>query len=225
MFNRFYRVFMLATVAFTSLCAHAVEVSNSIDIEIDRTNPYTMVAAVSQKTFARFKQDKQLIADNPDHLKVIVTEELMPYVDYKYASYKVLGQYLRDTSKDERTRFVEAFRGYLISTYAQAFTEYTDQTVKFSPAEDFADEKMVRVNVRIIEKGRPEIKLQFRARRLKDNTWKAFDLVAEGVSLLSSKQSEITNLVRQKGIEPVIEMLIERTATHIDLNANEQANE
>jgi len=148
----------------------------------------------------------------------------MPYVDYKYASYKVLGQYLRDTTKDERTRFVEAFRGYLISTYAQAFTEYTDQTVKFSPAEDFADEKMIRVNVRIIEKGRPEIKLQFRARRLKDDTWKAFDLVAEGVSLLSSKQSEITNLVRQKGIEPVIEMLIERTATHIDLNANEQAN-
>ncbi|MFT5790516.1 MAG: phospholipid transport system substrate-binding protein, partial [Shewanella sp.] len=90
--------------------------------------------------------------------------------------------------------------------------------------EDFANEKMVNVNVRVIEKGRPEIKLQFRARRLKDNTWKAFDLVAEGVSLLSSKQSEISNLVRQKGIEPVIEMLIERTATHIDLNANEQAN-
>ncbi|QQX79585.1 ABC transporter substrate-binding protein [Shewanella sp. KX20019] len=224
MFNRFYRVFMLATVALISFSAHAVDASNSTDIEIDRTNPYTMVEAVSQKTFARFKQDKQLIKDNPDHLKVIVTEELMPYVDYKYASYKVLGQYLRDTSKDERTRFVDAFRGYLISTYAQAFTEYTDQTVQFSPEENFSDEKMVRVNVRIIEKGRPEIKLQFRARRLKDDTWKAFDLVAEGVSLLSSKQSEITNLVRQKGIEPVIEMLIERTATHIDLNANEQAN-
>ena len=48
--------------------------------------------------------------------------------------------------------------------------------------------------------------------------------MAEGVSLLSSKKSEITNLVRQKGIEPVIEMLIERTATHIDLSTSEQAN-
>ncbi|WP_428848220.1 MlaC/ttg2D family ABC transporter substrate-binding protein [Shewanella gelidimarina] len=224
MLNKFCRGLMLVTVAFMSLSVQAADVENSPHVEIDKTNPYTMVEAVSKKTFARFNLDRQLIADNPEHLKVIVTEELMPYIDYKYASYKVLGQYLRDTTKDERTRFVEAFRGYLISTYAQAFTEYTDQTVKFNPAKDFSGEKMVNVNVRIIEKGRPEIKLQFRARRLKDDTWKAFDLVAEGVSLLSSKQSEVTNLVRQKGIEAVIEMLIERTATHIDLTPSEQAN-
>lgn len=224
MFNKFFRGLVLVSTVVLSFIAQAADNDNAADIEIDRTNPYALVEAVSQKTFARFNQDKQLIADNPDHLKVIVTEELMPYIDYKYASYKVLGQYLRDTTKDERARFVDAFRGYLISTYAQAFTEYTDQTVEFSPARDFAGEKMVNVNVRIIDKGRPDISLQFKARRLKDGTWKAFDLVAEGVSLLSSKKSEITNLVRQKGIESVIEMLIERTETHIDLSANEQAN-
>lgn len=224
MFNKFFRGLVLVSTVVLSFIAQAADNDNAADIEIDRTNPYALVEAVSQKTFARFNQDKQLIADNPDHLKVIVTEELMPYIDYKYASYKVLGQYLRDTTKDERARFVDAFRGYLISTYAQAFTEYTDQTVEFSPARDFAGEKMVNVNVRIIDKGRPDISLQFKARRLKDGTWKAFDLVAEGVSLLSSKKSEITNLVRQKGIESVIEMLIERTETHIDLSASEQAN-
>lgn len=223
MFNNFFRGLVLASAVVLGFTAHAAD-DSAVDIEIDTTNPYTLVEAVSQKTFARFNQDKQLIVDNPDHLKVIVTEELMPYIDYKYASYKVLGQYLRDTTKDERARFVEAFRGYLISTYAQAFTEYTDQTVEFSPAKDFTGEKMVNVNVRIIDKGRPDISLQFKARRLKDDTWKAFDLVAEGVSLLSSKKSEITNLVRQKGIEPVIEMLIERTETHIDLSVIEQAN-
>lgn len=224
MFNKFFSGLVLASTLVLSFVAQAADNDNKADIEIDKTNPYALVEAVSQKTFARFNQDKQLIADNPDHLKVIVTEELMPYIDYKYASYKVLGQYLRDTTKDERARFVEAFRGYLISTYAQAFTEYTDQTVEFSPAKDFTGEKMVNVNVRIIDKGRPDISLQFKARRLKDDSWKAFDLVAEGVSLLSSKKSEITNLVRQKGIEPVIEMLIERTATHIDLSTSEQAN-
>ena len=134
MFSNFYRGIMFAVAACLSLSIQAAD--SLADIEIDSTNPYTLVEAVSQKTFARFNKDKQLIADNPDHLKVIVSEELMPYVDYKYASYKVLGQYLRDTTKDERQRFVDAFRGYLISTYAQAFTEYTDQTVEFSPARD-----------------------------------------------------------------------------------------
>ncbi|MCL1128732.1 ABC transporter substrate-binding protein [Shewanella sairae] len=207
-------------MALLSIGAQAAE--TAADAKVDQSNPFTLVEQVANKTFARFHQDEKLIAADPDHLKVIVTEELMPYIDYKYASYKVLGQYLRDTTKDQRNRFVEAFRGYLIATYAQAFTEYTDQTVEYAKPEDFAGEKFVNVNVQIVEQGRPAIKLQFKARRLKDGTWKAFDLIAEGVSLLSSKQSEITNLVRQQGIEPVIQMLNERTQKHIELQSKEK---
>ena len=216
MFKGLYRQAVLAMIALLSIGAQAAEV------EIDQSNPYTLVEQVANKTFARFEQDKQLIADNPDHLKVIVAEELMPYIDYKYASYKVLGQYLRDTSKDQRNRFVEAFKGYLISTYAQAFTEYTDQKVEYGKAQDFSGEKFANVYVQVVEQGRPPIKLQFKARRLKDGSWKAFDLVAEGVSLLSSKQSEITNLVRQQGIDSVIDMLNERTEKHIDVQATKK---
>lgn len=174
-------------------------------------DPYAMVKSVANKTFDRFHKDKALIDADADHLKVIVREELMPYIDYKYASYKVLGQYLKESTEDQRNRFVDAFEGYLVSTYAQAFTEYTNQKVEFSPGSDFSNEKIVDVNVQIIEAGRPPIKLLFKVRRLKDDSWKAFDLVAEGVSLLSSKQSEISNLIRQQGIDSVIKMLEERT--------------
>ncbi len=189
------------------------------DVVVDTTDPYAMVKAVANKTFDRFHKDKALIDANSDHLKVIVREELMPYVDYKYASYNVLGQYLKDSTEDQRNRFVNAFECYLISTYAQAFTEYTNQKVEFSPGIDFSKEKMVDVNVQIIEAGRPPIKLLFKARRLKDDSWKAFDLVAEGVSLLSSKQSEISNLIRQQGIDPVIKMLEDRTKEKVVMKA------
>ncbi|WP_413490428.1 phospholipid-binding protein MlaC [Shewanella baltica] len=189
------------------------------DVVVDTKDPYAMVKAVANKTFDRFHKDKALIDADSDYLKVIVREELMPYIDYKYASYKVLGQYLKDSTEDQRNRFVDAFEGYLVSTYAQAFTEYTNQKVEFSPGVDFSKEKMVDVNVQIIEAGRPPIKLLFKARRLKDDSWKAFDLVAEGVSLLSSKQSEISNLIRQQGIDPVIKMLEDRTKEKVTIKA------
>lgn len=198
--------FILPLVALLTLGG-----ATAADATIDTNDPYAMVKAVANKTFDRFHQDKALIDADTDYLKVIVREELMPYVDYKYASYKVMGQYLRDTTEDQRARFVDAFEGYLVATYAQAFTEYTNQKIEFSPAIDFADEKIVDVNVQIIEAGRPPIKLQFKARRLKDDSWKAFDLVAEGVSLLASKQAEVTNLIRQQGIESVISLLNEKT--------------
>ncbi|MBT1443898.1 ABC transporter substrate-binding protein [Shewanella sp. JM162201] len=190
---------------------------------VDSKNPYEMIQAVADKTFNRFHADKAKIDADPNHLKVIVREELMPYIDFKYASYKVLGQYLKETSEAERDRFVTAFEGYLVATYAQAFTEYTNQTVEYAPAANFSDEKIVDVNVRIIEAGRPPIKLLFKARRLKDDSWKAFDLVAEGVSLLQSKQSEITTLIRQKGIDNVITMLNEKAAASVAKEAKAAA--
>ena len=189
--------------------------AHSEDSAVNTMNPYDMVEAVANNTFARFHQDIDIIKTNPDHLKLIVSDELMPYIDYKYASYKVMGIHLKATTKDQRERFVKAFQGYLVSTYAQAFTEYTEQHVRFAPGKDFSGEKMVDVNVDLIEPGRPAIKLMFKVRRLKDGSWKAFDLVAEGVSLLASKSSEISNLIRTKGIDSVILELEQRNKGHI----------
>jgi phospholipid transport system substrate-binding protein len=191
--------------------------------EVNTKDPYLLIEQAANITFARFRADKALIDADLNHLKVIVKEELMPYVDYKYAAYKVMGQYLRDTSVEQRERFVDAFEGYLVATYAQAFTQYTDQKVVYDTGTDFSKEKMVDVNVQILEDGRPPIKILFKVRRLKDDSWKAFDLVAEGISLLASKQSEISNLIRKDGIDAVIVLLNEKTKEKIDRKAGADA--
>ena len=207
----------LLKVVFSTMVLLTSVAASSEEILVNTKDPYAMVESVANKTFARFHQDVATIKANPDHLKVIVSDELMPYIDYKYASYKVMGPYLRQSTPEQRERFAEAFKTYLIATYAQAFTEYTDQEIEFAPAKRFDNEKMVDVNVQVIEQGRPPIKLIFKVRRLKDDTWKAFDLVAEGVSLLASKSAEISNLIRQNGIDAVIKELETHTENHISL--------
>ncbi|WP_299490138.1 ABC transporter substrate-binding protein [uncultured Shewanella sp.] len=202
----------------------ASKTTDASSIVIDTKNPYSMIEGAANKTFASFNQDQAKIKADPNYLKVIIQDDLMPYIDSKYASYKVMGQYLRDSTKEQRNNFVKAFTGYLVTTYAQAFTEYTNQKIQFSPAEDFANERIVSVDVQVIEQGRPPIKLIFKVRRLKDNTWKAFDMVAEGVSLLSTKQSEIGNLIRQQGIDKVIATLNEKAQQPISSNSSEKNN-
>ena len=52
------------------------------------------------------------------------------------------------------------------------------------------------------------IDISFRVRKNKKTLeWKAYDMVAEGVSLLDSKQAELSGLIRQKGLPYVTEML------------------
>ncbi|MBY5993092.1 phospholipid-binding protein MlaC [Ferrimonas balearica] len=182
----------------------------------DLSDPYQVVQVVAERTFERFAADKPLIQENLDHLKVIVEEELMPYVDHKYAAYKVMGPALKKTTPEQRERFTEEFRRYMIATFAQAFTEYRDQTVEFAPPRPFEGKNIVTVGVTVVEPGRPPISVQFKARRnKKTGEWRAFDLVAEGISLLASKEKEIGGLIRRNGIDAVTDMLAEKNAARL----------
>ncbi len=184
----------------------------SVAKEVDKTDSYEMMKLVSQNLFERLKTEKEALRENPEQLKVVVEEELMPYIDHRYSALKVLGSHLKKEKNKQNVRdFVEAFRAYLVTSYAQVLTLYTDQAVKFEPKQKVADNKRITsVKVDVIDAPRPDIKLEFKLRKnKKSGEWLAFDLVAEGVSLLSSKQSEWSSKLRTEGIPAVSQELIQ----------------
>jgi phospholipid transport system substrate-binding protein len=184
---------------------------------IDKKNPYTMIEKVANITFKRFADEQTDIRKSPNILKDIVREELMPYIDYKYSAFKVIGaKNFKNTTNKERMAFIPVFRDYLITSYAQVFTLYNNQKVVFEPAKKLGKEKIVAVKTAVLEPGRPDINISFRVRKnKKTNDWKAYDMVAEGVSLLDSKQAELASIIRQKGLTHVTEMLIEKSSKNI----------
>ena len=99
---------------------------------VDQSNPYQMVQGAAEQTFKRFAREQQAIQDNPNLLKDIVREELMPYINYKYSAFKVIGKHLRKTTDAERRAFVPVFREYLVSSYAQVFTFLTYWHILFT---------------------------------------------------------------------------------------------
>ena len=184
--------------------------------EVDQSNPYLMVQGAADQTFKRFAREQQAIQENPNLLKNIVREELMPYVNYKYSAFKVIGKHLRKTTDAERRAFVPVFREYLVSSYAQVFTLYDNQAVEFAPERSFAGKKIVAVNTRIIMVGRDNIDVAFKVRlNKKTKQWQAFDMVAEGISLLDSKQAELGSIIRQKGLPYVTELLKSKSTRDI----------
>ena len=184
-------------------------------------NPYLLLEKVANKTFGRIGNERELIRQDLDHLREIIRVEMMPYVDWVYASKRVLGRSLQDTTAAQRQEFYSVFRDYLIATYGRAFTAYdeTKHTVEFGNAARFdGNSRMVEVNTRVVEAGtgRPPIRMDFKMRYDKDEKlWKAYDLVVEGVSLLNSKQAEVAQVVRQRGIDGTIELLREKAAEPI----------
>ncbi|MFD2165025.1 phospholipid-binding protein MlaC [Thalassotalea euphylliae] len=202
----------------------AFALSFSAFAEVDKTNPYDMIQEVADITFKRFANEQQSIRSNPNLLKDIVREELMPYIDYRYAAFKVVGVNLKRTTEDERKAFVPVFRDYLITSYAQVFTLYDNQKVEFAPAKNIDNERIVVVDTQVLESGRPPIDISFKVRHnRKTNEWKAFDMIAEGVSLLDSKQAELSSIIRQKGLQHVTDMLKEKASRDVVFKGEERS--
>jgi len=188
----------------------------NVDENVNEKNPYLMIKSVASKTFKRFADEHKEIQANPNRLKNIVREELMPYINYKYSAFKVIGTHLKKTTAQERKNFVPVFREYLVTSYAQVFTLYDNQSVEFLPEKNFSDKKIIAVKTRVIMQGRDDIDVSFKVRKnSKTNEWKAFDMVAEGVSLVDSKKAELSGIIRQEGLPYVTELLKKKSERDI----------
>jgi phospholipid transport system substrate-binding protein len=148
----------------------------------------------------------------------------MPYVNEKYAALKLLGPNLKGAKREDVMTFIGAFRSYLVASYAQVLTQYSDQTIQFAPEPKLDPKKSITsVKVDIIDSPRPNIKLEFKLRKdKKSGEWQAFDMIAEGISLLSSKQSEWSGKLRQEGILAVAAELDELARQPIRFEASSQ---
>ena len=100
---------------------------------------------------------------------------------------------------------------------------YDGQEVEFQPAREVTDERTVTVRAVVKEPGRPDINLSFKLRKIrKTDDWKAYDMVAEGISLLSSKQSEFQSILRNDGIQKVIDLMNNTINRPININVQKK---
>ena len=177
------------------------------------TDPFKMMEVVADKTFQRIARDQELIAQDKEYLRLIVNEELVPYIDSRYAALTVIGRSVnvRELPREEFDNFVVAFQDYMVASYAGALTYYRDQKVIIQPARPPEDQSIMTIKTRVIDPGKPDITIDFKLRRNRGSEyWLVYDMVAEGISLLDSKRAELSNLIRQQGVARVTELLLEK---------------
>jgi len=207
----FKRLMMVAMLVIAPLAA-----ANAAD----QTNPYKLMNEAAAKTFTRLKNEQPKIKQNPDYLRDIVRQELLPYVQIKYAGALVLGRYYREATPAQREAYFNAFGDYLAQAYGQALALYHGQTYQIQPEQPLGDAKIIAIRVTIIDpNGRPPVRLDFQWRKnSQSGNWQAYDMVAEGVSMITTKQNEWSDLLRTKGIDGLTAQLKTYAAQPITLD-------
>ena len=210
--NQFKKWFAVLAFAMTALFVTRTAMAE--------TSPYVLMQQASDKLFADIKNSQAKIKQNPNYLRTIVRNDLLPYVQVNYAGSLVLGSHFKSTTPEQREKFFKAFGDFIEQAYAQVLTAYSNQNIQIEPAKEVGDKNLVSIRVNIIQNGgAAPIKLDFKWRKnSKTGEWQAYDMVAEGVSMVVTKQNEWSGILRQQGIDALTAQIQKSAAQPVTLN-------
>ena len=124
--------------------------------------------------------------------------------DFTELSKRSLGQNWDKLNPDQQKEFIKLFKSLLEETYADKITSYTDEKVVFKK-EVSLSEKTVEVQTTIVTKT-SEVPIHYRLIE-KNGNWKVYDVVIEGVSLVSNYRTQFREILANKTPEALLEIL------------------
>ena len=184
------------------------------------TSPYVLMQQTADKLFSDIKANQGKIKSTPEYLRTIVRNDLMPHVHVKYAGQLVLGKSLSSASEAQREKFFDAFGQFIEQSYAQVLTQYSDQKVEIESEKPTDGKSIVTIRVNVISANNtPPIKLDFKWRKnSRTGEWQAYDMAAENVSMVATKQNEWSSILRQQGIDTLTAQVAQSAKQPITLS-------
>lgn len=137
-------------------------------------------------------------------------------VDIAWVGRFVMGRFWREASEPQRKRYLKAYEQFIITHYAARFTEYTsgDYTI-VGVRDDTEDSVIVSMEIATGTAGDPPVLIDYRVREDKGG-YKVFDIIIEGVSMITTQRSEFASILGAQGVDGLISQLENRSITISD---------
>src|SRR5207237_837392 len=150
--------------------------------------------------------DREIRAGNRSNLVSLIDAKVLPHFNFHAMTALALGQGWNKANAEQKKRLTEEFRTLLVRTYASALAAYSEQKFDFRPLRARPSDTDVTVQVRVLQPGAQPVPIDYSMERTATG-WKVYDVMVGGVSLVANYRTEFNNVVRESGIDGLIQNL------------------
>ena len=171
--------------------------------------PDQLVKRVADDVLATIKADPKLQSGDQERVREVIETKLLPHLDFKRMTSLAMGRNWRSATPEQQDRLINEFRTLLVRTYSGAMTQYRNETIDTKPVRiaPTDTDTMVRTTVNR-QQGAP-VSIDY-AMAKEGNTWKVYDVVVGGVSLVTNYRDEFNNVVQASGVDGLIKQLADK---------------
>ena len=178
-------------------------------------SPDEIIRKTADDVISALKSDEGIRNGNKQNLYQLVEEKILPSFDFERISRLVLGKAWRKATDLQKEQFKSEFRSLLLRTYSIALSKYKDQGIEIKPIRMKATDEIVIVKTEIVQDGAQPIKVNYALAKDGDS-WLVFDIVIEGVSLVTNYRSQFSSEIRKGGMDSLNKKLAKKNKSNKD---------
>jgi len=181
--------------------------SSGLNAEVQGDDPVSLVSSTTNRIFNLVADNLESYKANPESLRALVRTDLIPLLDVHYSARLILGRAGRGIEKEKVDAFAEAMINLLVNRYSTGLLHFgSKEQLTVLPQRGELNEKLTRVRTRVrLPKG-GEAPIDYAFHKTPEG-WKAFDVIVEGISYVTTYRNQIMPDVKANGIDSVIERL------------------
>jgi len=177
--------------------------------------PDEIIRKTADDVISALKSDKNLQSGNNQKLYQLAEEKILPSFDFERISRLVLGKAWRKATDQQKEQFKVEFRRLLLRTYSVALSKYKDEGIEIKPMRMEPSDEIVTVKTEIVRDGAQPIKVNYALAKNGDS-WFVFDIIIEGVSLVTNYRSQFSSLIRKGGLDSLNKKLAKKNKSYKD---------
>lgn len=172
-------------------------------------SPTDFIRNVVDETFATLRKYP---VDGPSDNLTVRRENIKKIVDDHFDSREIaqraLGKYWKHQSAKDQDEFTRLFYWRLYNFYILRVENYSDEKIIYQK-ETIIDDKAA-VYTRVSSARYPEFDIDYKLKMVGDS-WKIYDVVIEGVSLVANYRSQFNSYLSKKTFATLLEALREKS--------------
>lgn len=173
--------------------------------------PDAIIRKNTTEILSALKADKDLAAGDQKKIEKLADEKVLPYFNFVRMTQLAVGRNWRDANEAQKKLLMDEFRTLLVRTYSTSLTQFRNQTIEVKPMKMVAGDTEVVVKTLINQPGGQPIPIDYSMEN-SSGGWKVFDVLIDGVSLVTNYRSSFNTEIQKNGIDGLIKSLSERNA-------------
>lgn len=166
--------------------------------------PPTEAVRSSINEVIRVLQDESLKKPEKAQERRLLLEKVIgERFSYEEMSKRALAAQWKNLNDKERQEFVELFKTFLSNSYADRIAGYSGEQVHY--LNERLEQGYAEVRTKVVS-GKTEIPLDYRMLN-KDGDWRVYDVVVDGVSLVSNYRGQFSKIIRTSSYADLVEKL------------------